>query len=131
MLERERGGIIVMSSLSGTQGSPKIATYAASKSFNTILAEGLWHELKEQNVDVLSCIAGAVRTPGYMNSAKQKDAPGTLDPDQVAKEALEALGKGPSVIPGSFNKFAQFVMSRLLSRKRAVQIMHNNTKDLQ
>ncbi len=131
MLDRGRGGIILMSSLSGTQGSPKIATYAGSKSFNTILAEGLWHELKKHNVDVLSCVSGAVRTPGYLSSAQQKDAPGTLDPDQVAKEALEALGKGPSVIPGSFNKFAHFVMSRLLSRKKAIQIMHNNTKDLQ
>ena len=131
MIERGKGGVILMSSLSGTQGSPKIATYAASKSFNTILAEGLWHELKDLNVDVLACVAGAVRTPGYMSSADQKDAPGTLDPNEVAEEALNSLGNSPSVVPGSFNKFAKFIMSRVLSRKRAIHIMHNNTKDLQ
>ena len=131
MIERGKGGVILMSSLSGTQGSPKIATYAASKSFNTILAEGLWHELKDLHVDVLACVAGAVRTPGYMSSSDQKDAPGTLDPNQVAEEALRALGKSPSVVPGSFNKFAKFIMSRVLPRKRAIHIMHNNTKDLQ
>lgn len=130
MIERGKGGIILMSSLSGIQGSPKIATYAASKSFNTILAEGLWHELRELNVDVLACVAGAVRTPGYLTSANEKDAPGTLDPLEVVEETLETLGSAPTVTPGSFNRFAKFIMSRLLPRKRAIRIMHNNTKDL-
>jgi len=131
MLERGKGGIILMSSLSGIQGSPKIATYAASKSFNTLLAEGLWHELKGLNIDVLACVAGAVRTPGYMTSANEKDAPGTLDPHEVVEETLRALGSSPTVTPGSFNRFAKFIMSRLLPRKRAIRIMHDNTKDLQ
>ena len=130
MIQRGKGGIVLMSSLSGNQGSPKIATYSASKSFNTILAEGLWHELKDLNVDVIACVAGAVRTPGYMTSADEKDAPGTLDPDIVVEQTLSALGSSPLVTPGSFNKFAKFIMSRFLPRKRAIHIMHNNTKDL-
>ncbi len=40
MIERGRGGIVLMSSLAGSQGSPNIAAYAATKSFNAILAEG-------------------------------------------------------------------------------------------
>lgn len=131
MLERGKGGIILMSSLSGIQGSPKIATYAASKSFNTVLAEGLWHELKDLNIEILACVAGAVRTPGYMTSANEKDAPGTLDPHEVVEQTLGALGSSPTVTPGSFNRFAKFIMSRLLPRKRAIRIMHDNTKDLQ
>ena len=54
-----------------------------------------------------------------------------MDPSEVAEEARKALGKSPSVVPGSFNKFAKFIMSRVLPRKRAIHIMHNNTKDLQ
>ena len=130
MIPRKKGGIILMSSLSGLQGSPKIATYSATKSFNTILAEGLWHELKNENIDVLACNAGAVRTPGYLSSADHKDAPGTLDPDQVVEETLSSLGYKPSVTPGVTNKIAKFVMGRLLPRKKAISIMHNNTKDL-
>ena len=130
MIPRKKGGILLMSSLSGTQGSPKIATYAATKSFNTILAEGLWHELKSEGIDVLACTAGAVRTPGYMSSADQKDAPGTLDPEQVVEEALAALGSGPTATPGRTNRIAKFLMGRLLPRKTAIKIMHNNTKDL-
>jgi short-subunit dehydrogenase len=130
MTQRKKGGIILMSSLSGMQGSPKIATYSATKSFNTILAEGLWHELKRENIDVLACTAGAVRTRGYLNSSDHKDAPGTLDPEKVVEETLHSLGGKPAVTPGLTNKIARFVMGRLLPRKTAISIMHNNTKDL-
>jgi len=65
MLERRRGAVVLMSSLSGLQGSPRIATYAASKAFNTILAEGLWGELRQNGIDVLASCAGAIRTRNY------------------------------------------------------------------
>ena len=41
MVARGRGGIVLMSSLAGYQGAPRIATYAASKAFNIVLGEGL------------------------------------------------------------------------------------------
>ena len=65
MIENGHGGIVLMSSLAGTQGSPKIATYAASKAFNAIFAEGLWLELKKLGIHVLASCAGAISTPGY------------------------------------------------------------------
>jgi short-subunit dehydrogenase len=130
MLERGRGGIVLMSSLSGAQGSPKIATYAATKAFNTILAEGLWSEWRDRGVDVIASCAGAIRTPGYEKAKDQKEAPGTLDAMQVAEETLDALGKGPVVVPGRINKFFRFLMGRMLPRKTAISIMKNNTKNL-
>jgi len=136
MIERRRGGIVLMSSLAGTQGSPKIATYAASKAFNTILAEGLWNELKKYGIDVLASCAGAITTPGYKNAQNPKDetgtkdAPGTLEADKVAEKTLRALGKGPTIVPGLINKIARFFMGRLFSRKLAISIMDNNTKHL-
>ncbi len=130
MIERKRGGIILMSSLAGSQGSPKIATYAASKAFNAILAEGLWGELKEHGVDVLASIAGAIVTPGYQQAQSAKKAPGTLTPDQVAEKTLKALGKKATVIPGFTNKMARFFMGRLIPRKWAISIMKQNTESL-
>jgi len=59
MIRQNRGGIVLMSSLAGAQGSTRIAAYAATKSFNAILAEGLWQELKPHGIDVLACCAGA------------------------------------------------------------------------
>lgn len=129
MIERQKGGVVLMSSMAGNQGSPKISTYAATKAFNTILAEGLWQELKEHHVDVIASIAGAIRTPGY-DKASTNDAPGTLDASEVAEKTLAALGKGPVVIPGYFNRIATLLMNRIMPRRQRIKIMYNNTKDL-
>jgi hypothetical protein len=130
MIEQKRGGIILMSSLAGGQGSPNLAAYAASKSFNTILAEGLWKELKPHGIDMLACCAGAVLTPGYQQAEKSRPAPGTLEAGKVAEKTLDALGKGPVIIPGMINKIGHFILSRLLSRKSAISIMSKNTGGL-
>jgi len=130
MIARGRGGIILMSSLAGSQGSPNIATYAATKAFTTVLAEGLWSELKPRGVDVLACVAGAILTPGYQQAEGATPAPGTLAPQEVAEQAVNALGRGPIVIPGAVNKLGRFVLTRLLSRRAAIAIMSKNTGGL-
>ena len=52
MAERGKGGIVIMASIAGFQGSGYLATYAATKAFNRVLAEGLWYEWKPKGVDV-------------------------------------------------------------------------------
>jgi len=126
MLERGRGGIVLMSSLSAFQGSAYISTYAATKAFNIVLAEGLWEEWRERGVNVLVCVSGAVRTPNYVASEPEQTGglgDMTMHPDQVVKEALNALGTGPYVIPGRMNRISSFVMRHLLPRKTAVKFM--------
>jgi len=130
MIEKRKGGIILMSSLAGIQGTPRLAAYSASKAFNAILAEALWKELEQHGIDVIASCPGAIRTPGYKNAQQSKDAPGTLDAKQVAIKTLDALGKGPLIIPGYTNKIARLFMGRLLPRKFAVTIMEKQTKNL-
>jgi short-subunit dehydrogenase len=130
MIEKRRGGIILMSSLAGAQGSPKLAAYASTKAFNMILAEGLWKELRPHGIDVISCCAGAILTSGYQQAEKAQTAPGALSPEMVAERTVRALGHGPVVIPGGLNKFARFLMTRLMSRKAAVTMMSKNTRGL-
>lgn len=130
MIQKKRGGIVFMSSLAGTQGTPKLATYAATKSFNAILAEGLWKELKPHGIDVLACCAGAILTPGYKKAEKSKPSPGAMEADEVAEKTLDALGKGPITVPGMTNKMGRFIFMRLLSRKAAIKIMSKNTGGL-
>jgi uncharacterized protein len=130
MIQQKRGGIVLMSSLAGAQGSPKLAAYAATKSFNAILAEGLWKELKPHGIDVLACCAGAILTPGYQQAEKTKPAPGTMKANDVSEQTLNALGKGPIIIPGIINKIGRFILARLLSRKAAIAIMAKNTGGL-
>jgi len=130
MIKNKRGGIVLMSSLAGAQGSPNLAAYAATKAFNAVLAEGLWKELKPHGIDVIGCCAGAILTPGYKEAEKTKPAPGTMTAGNVAETTLKNLGKGPIVVPGGVNKFARFLFTRLLSKKAAIDIMSKNTGGL-
>ena len=126
MIKNRRGGIVLMSSLAGIQGTPRLASYAASKAFNVILAEGLWKELKPHGIDVIASCAGAILTPGY-REAQRGRAPGTLEAAAVAEETLRMLGKGPVAVPGGVNKAARFLMTRIVPRKLAIAIMSGNT----
>lgn len=123
MLKRRRGGIILMSSLSSSQGSPLVTNYSATKAYNRLLAEGLWDELRKQGIDVLACSASAVSTPGYQASVPRHPTPGTMTPRAVVSETLAALGKQPVVIPGWTNRAANMVMQRLLPHKTAIVLM--------
>ena len=129
MAARGAGGIILLSSLTAFQGSPFVATYGGTKAFLLTLAEGLWYELAPSGVDVLAVCAGATRTPRYLKSAVGR-APGELEAEQVAREALSSLGRGPLMIPGRFNRLASQLMRRLLPRRATIRIMGGQTRHL-
>ena len=129
MAARGRGGLVVMSSLAAFHGSPFIATYGATKAFNLVLGEGLWFELRARGVDVLACAAGATLTPGFRKASPDGE-PGMIEPEQVVEEALERLGRAGVMIPGAFNRFASFLMRRVLPRRTAVAILGNRTRNL-
>jgi uncharacterized protein len=128
MVRRGRGGLIIMSSLAGQQGSPGLATYAGTKAFGAVLAEGLWAELRGSGVDVLACVAGAVDTPGLAR-AKPRPAPGTLPPQQVVTAALRALGRRPRTVPGALMRASSAVLSRL-PRRAAIAVIAWGSRDV-
>ena len=133
MLAGGHGGIILMASLSAFQGSAFISNYAATKAFNMLLAEGLWEEWRKKNVDVLVCTAGSVRTPNYLASTPRQTggfSDAALEPEDVVREALGALGRQPHVIPGRGNRLASFVMRHLLPRRMAIEMMGRVLKDM-
>ena len=129
MAVRGRGGLVFMSSLTAFHGSPFIATYGATKAFNLVLGEGLWFELRSRGVDVLACAAGATRTPGFERASPQGE-PGMIEPAQVVEEAIARLGRSGMMVPGRFNRFASFLMRRVLPRGMAVGILGNRTRNL-
>jgi len=131
MLKKNRGAIILMSSLAGLQGSAYLASYAAAKAFSRILAESLWYEWKNTGVDIIALCAGATSTPAYISSDPEKTgffAPPVQEPGEVVTECFRKLGKRPSFISGRANRLASFFMQRMLSRKMAVKIMGNNIR---
>lgn len=101
----KRGGVILMSSLSGIRGTPYVSTYAATKAWNLVMAEGAGMEARSQGVDIMACIAGATDTPGYRDSVSgRKPGAPVQSPQRLVSEALNKLGRRCSMIPGWGNR---------------------------
>jgi hypothetical protein len=131
--DRGKGGIVLMSSMSGLWGSPFVAHYAATKAYNTVLAESLWYELKPFGVDVITSCPGPIDTPGWRESLHGKKAhafPPVARPDRVAEQTLKALGRRPLVVPGAVQNMLVFLTGRLLPRKTAVNMTGKTTRSM-
>lgn len=106
MAARGHGAVVLLTSGAAWAGGATLAAYGATKAFDLILAEGLWAEWRDRGVDVLGLVLGATDTPSMH---RVLDAPGSrphgtlADPKDVAEEALEHLGDGPTWIAGSDN----------------------------
>ena len=132
MMQRRRGGVILMSSMSGNIGSAQLAVYAASKAFDLVVADALWVELQPHGVDVLAVQPGSTRTPGWLSS--QPTGPDAtplpaMEPADVVREALAALGVEPVVVPGDLNRQGAEALARL-PRRQAIELLSSITSKL-
>jgi len=118
MVERRKGAIIFLGSVVGFQPTPFMATYSATKAFNSFLGDTLWYELKKYNIDVLSLNPGGTATE-FQRIANSGTGPVPRTVEQVVTTALKALGKKPSVVDGLYNKILA-ISSRFGSRKFVV-----------
>ena len=125
MIARGRGGVILMSSLSGNTGSAQLAIYAATKAFTLVFADALWAELRPHGVDVLAVQPGSTRTPGFLSSQPAGDDAAALpamEPPDVVREALATLGVEPNVVPGELNRQGAAALAAM-PRRQAIELM--------
>jgi short-subunit dehydrogenase len=122
MLERRRGGVIVVASTAGMQPLPYEATYAASKAFALSYTEALSEELRGTGVRALAVNPGPVPTE-WQQVAGHDDVgvvPGEIPAEQCVAEALEAWDAGRrTVIPG---RLMRWVMRGSRLGPRALQL---------
>ena len=124
LVERGRGGIVLMGSAAGLAGSAFISAYAASKAFDLVLGESLWSEWRDKGVDVLSVIGPAIDTPTYrrsLSSESRANLPVPMDPAVVVEQVLDALGTDPSFVPGDLG--ALLATLGALPRRQQVEAM--------
>ncbi|MDH4281643.1 MAG: hypothetical protein OEV36_03230, partial [Myxococcales bacterium] len=82
-------------------------------------------------VDVLACVAGATSTPSYESSTDRIPTSWLarpMRPDDVTEQALHDLGRRPSAVSGPRNRFASVLLSRLLSRPGAIEMVSKETE---
>jgi uncharacterized protein len=130
MVERERGGIIVLSSGAAFVGAPNMVIYGGSKAFDVVFTEALWTELHPQGVDVLSLVLGETDTPALRRLRAERgfvdkeDVPlaGAATVDEVVRDALARLPHGPSWIVGD-HLYAGLQMLGGMPRSEAVAVL--------
>jgi uncharacterized protein len=121
MVERRRGGVLIVSSTAAYQPVPYLATYGATKAFDRMLAEALAEEVKRYGVRVSALCPGPTESEfGQVAGSRTSDLRKAQSAAQVARRGLEGLAAGKHwVIPylsGGLQVFAQrFVPRRVVS----------------
>jgi short-subunit dehydrogenase len=130
MVARGRGGIIVLSSGAAFVGAPNMVIYGGSKAFDVVFTEALWTELHPQGVDVLSLVLGETDTPALRRLRAERGfvdevgapLPGAATVDEVVRDALARLPRGPSWIVGD-QMYAGLQVLGGMPRGDAVQVL--------
>jgi uncharacterized protein len=127
MIERGRGGILMIGSMAGNAGSYYLATYSAAKAYNQILMEALWAEFQPQGVDVLAFPIGAAATPSRARSGTvDADEMPVARPEDVAQQALDQLPHGPVyVLPQNADYFKELCS---MPRRAAAELQRDLLK---
>ena len=129
--ERGRGGLLIMSSMTGVVGSPYVTTYGACKAFLLAFGPALAYELRNSGVDVLTLVPGAVNTDTYKKAERRQTSTfRPMDVDEFVAQALGALGSKRVTTPGRKNAMTAALLGRLLPRRVAVSVMGRNLEKL-
>jgi short-subunit dehydrogenase len=107
-----RGGMIFLSSSVAFSAVPLWSNYAASKTHDLVLAEGLAKELRQDGISVLALCPGATQTDFWPAGSKPLLP---QQPSAVVDLALRKLGKRTTVVAGWTNSITAF-STRLLPR---------------
>jgi len=129
MVDRGRGGMILLSAMSSVAGAALSAVPGAAKAFILTFSEGLWAELAPSGVEVLCLVPGVTDTPSLRRAGSvvgSTKLPG-LDPDAVAEEGLLHLGEGPVWVAGETTRDVHgFLLS--LPRAEAADYLEIGTR---
>jgi short-subunit dehydrogenase len=124
LVERGRGGVIVVSSGAAWAGGGTLAGYGATKAFDLILAEALWAEWQPEGVDVLALVLGATDTPSLRRVMAKRGTSyaEVAQPADVVRDGLDHLRDGPTWSMGMPDPQGAFPLGHL-PRREAVELL--------
>jgi short-subunit dehydrogenase len=125
MVERDRGGVLTVSSVAGFQAAPYQTAYAGTKAFLLVWSDGLHQEVKHTKVAITALCPGVTDTEFF--EAAGYPSPGAFlklraDATRVARAGLRGLRRGTmDVVPGPLNKTLVWIQ-RLFTRRFAASV---------
>ncbi|HTA87729.1 MAG TPA: SDR family oxidoreductase [Silvibacterium sp.] len=118
MIERRRGDIMIVASTAAYQPVAYMATYAATKAFDRMLAEALAEETARFGIRVSALCPGPTESEfGEVAGARTEESRKYQSAQEVARLGLEGMVKGkPWVIPYTGGRIQVF-MQRFVPRR--------------
>jgi uncharacterized protein len=124
MVARHRGDILILASTAAFQAVPYISTYAATKAFDLLFAEGLAEEMKHCGIRVCALCPGSTKSefhnvaehPEFAQNHRQET------PEKVARTGLQALAAGKSYVISGVGNYLGAQSQRLVPRRLVTRI---------
>jgi uncharacterized protein len=120
MVARRSGDILIIASTAAFQSVPYISTYAATKAFDLLFAEGLAEEVRRYGVRVCALCPGSTESE-FAEVAGQTSVAASYrhreTAGKVARTGLEALASGKSSIISGLSNYLGVLGQRLVSRR--------------
>lgn len=129
--------LINVSSALSRLSYPGGAIYCGTKGFVTCFTESLWYEYKDKGVYVMALLPGVTLTDfhrvAFRGDPTKMPNRMAYPPEVVVAEALKVLNrrKHPSYITGPRFRYLASFASRLLSRRKMIEIMGKSNPILQ
>ncbi|MFP5452366.1 MAG: SDR family NAD(P)-dependent oxidoreductase [Thermoleophilia bacterium] len=134
MVAEGRGAIVVVSSAAAFQPIPYMATYAATKAFETSFTEALAHELRGTGVRAVAVCPGPVRTEFSTGAGSEVAMPiPAEEPELVVRAAWRALAAGRGRVPAGTVARLAWAARHLVprgARVRTAAAIHRTTRPL-
>jgi short-subunit dehydrogenase len=125
MMQRRSGDVLIVASTASFQAVPYICTYAATKAFDLLFAEGLAEEMKPHAIRVCALCPGSTESE-FREVANQTSAPGSNRKQEpaakVARVGLEALAAGRSYVISGTKNYLGAQVQRLVPRRTVTSI---------
>jgi short-subunit dehydrogenase len=125
MIQRRSGDILIVASTASFQAVPYISTYAATKGFDLLFAEGLSEEVRPYGVRVCALCPGSTESE-FRDVANQSQTPAANrrqeTADKVARAGLTALAAGKSYVISGTRNYLGAQVQRLVPRRLVTSI---------
>lgn len=117
MVARRRGDILILASTASFQAVPYISTYAATKAFDLLFAEGLAEELKPYGIRVCALCPGSTESEFHVVAGQDKFIRRAETAQKVARTGLAALAAGKSYVISGLGNYLGAHGERLVPRR--------------
>jgi short-subunit dehydrogenase len=122
MIARRRGDVLILASTASFQAVPYISTYAATKAFDLLFAEGLAEEMKPYGIRVCALCPGSTETEFHVVAGQDQFIRKAETAEKVARTGLKALAAGKSYVISGLGNYLGAHGERLVPRRFVTRI---------